>query len=124
MVKDRRWRRGWSIVLLDLGIVLTATAATAVALLAGRGWARRALYAILGWWAFVPASVAAMGITMIARDDPYASVGQTVVLALRAVAFVGFVVYLYRPLFQPARIEPPAPDDLMEPERKTLTRAR
>ena len=90
----------WSIFLLDLGIVLPATIATAVGVVAGSGWGHKAMYAILGWWAFVPASVASMAIVMVAGDDPHASLGGTIVLALAALAFVSFAVRVYRPLFR------------------------
>jgi hypothetical protein len=88
----------WSILLLDLGIVVPATVATAVALARGAGWGRKALYLIFGWFALVPPSVAAMGIVMVANDDPNASVGQAVVLTVVAVVFAALAIRLYRPL--------------------------
>jgi hypothetical protein len=89
----------WSIVLLDLGIVVPATIAAAVALFRRAAWARKAMYAVVGWFALVPPSVAAMGITMEINDDPHAAVGQTVILVLATVVFAAFSVWLYRPLF-------------------------
>lgn len=88
----------WSILLLDLGIVVPATVAAAVALFRGADWGSKALYLILGWFALVPPSVAAMGIVMVANDDPNASVGQTIVLTVVAVVFAALAVRLYRPL--------------------------
>jgi hypothetical protein len=89
----------WSIVLLDLGIVVPATIAAAVALIRGTGWGRKALYAIFGWFALVPPSVAAMAIVMVAKDDPNASTGQAIILTAVAVLFAALAVWLYRPLF-------------------------
>ena len=88
----------WSIVLLDLGLVVPATVVTAVALFRGARCAQKALYAVLGWFALVPPSVAAMAAVMVARSDPTASVGQVVVLTVVAVVFVGFAVTVFRPL--------------------------
>jgi hypothetical protein len=89
----------WSIVLLDLGIVLPATIATAIGVLVGAAWGRKAMHALVGWWAFVPASVAAMAVVMVANDDPHASVGQTVVFLVGAALFTAFALRVYRPLF-------------------------
>nr|WP_294639057.1 hypothetical protein [uncultured Rhodococcus sp.] len=88
----------WSIVLLDLGLVVPATTFTAVALFRGTRSAQKALYAVLGWFALVPPSVAAMGAVMMARSDPNAAVGQVVVLAIVAIVFMGFAVIVFRPL--------------------------
>lgn len=89
----------WSIFLLDLGLVVPATIASAVALVRGTSWGLKALYAIIGWFALVPPSVAAMGIAMIANDDPGASPGQVIGLSVPALVFAGLAVRLYRPLF-------------------------
>lgn len=89
----------WSIFLLDLGIVLPATLATAAGVMAGATWGTKAMYALIGWWAFVPASVAAMAIVMVVNGDPLASMGQTVVFVAGALAFAAFAARLYRALF-------------------------
>lgn len=88
----------WSILLLDLGIVLPATVATAVGVLVGAAWGSKALHSLVGWWAFVPASVAAMAIVMVVNDDPHAAVGQTVVFVAGAILFAVFAVRVYWPL--------------------------
>ena len=88
----------WSFFLLDLGVVVPATIAAGIGLLRGASWSRKALYAVLGWFALVPPSVAAMGIAMVVNDDPNAAVGQVVVLAVVAVVFAALAVILYRPL--------------------------
>lgn len=95
----------WSILLLDLGIVLPATIAVAAGLFAGRGWATKAMFMLIGWWAFVPASVAAMGIVMVANGDPNASAGQVAVFVAAAVAFAAFAAALYRRLFPRRRAD-------------------
>jgi MFS family permease len=89
----------WSIVLLDLGLVVPGTIAAAVALLRGATWAGTALYAVLGWFALVPPSVAAMAVVMVLNDDPHASTGQAVLLTVAAAVFAALMVRLYRPLF-------------------------
>jgi hypothetical protein len=94
----------WSIFLLDLGLVVPATVAAAIGLLRGTSWARKALYAVFGWFALVPPSVAAMGIVMVIKDDPNASVGQAIVLSVAAVAFATLAIRLYRPLFRRAEV--------------------
>jgi hypothetical protein len=93
----------WSIVLLDLGVVVPATAVAGVALIRGARSAHTALYAILGWFALVPPSVAAMGATMLANDDPYASADATAVLAVASAVFVAVAVWVYRPLLRAVR---------------------
>jgi hypothetical protein len=93
----------WSIVLLDLGIVVPATIAAAVGLFRAASWSGKALYAVLGWFALVPPSVAAMGIAMAANDDPNGTVGEVAVLTIAAVVFAAIAVRLYRPLFATER---------------------
>lgn len=77
----------WSIVLLDLGVVVPLTVAAAVALLRGSDPGRRAVYGVLGWFALVPPSVAAMAAVMVVRDDPHASVPTLALLSVATVAF-------------------------------------
>ena len=89
----------WSIFLLDLGVILPGTVAAAVAVWRGARLGAAALYAVVGWFALVPPSVASMGAVMLARDDPYAAPGQVVVLSAVAVAFAAFAVVVFRPLF-------------------------
>jgi hypothetical protein len=99
------------IAVLDLGLVVPAAVAVALALLRGAAWARRATYALIGWFATVPVSVAAMAITMVVRDDPEAD--GTAALGFTAVALVFLVVaaLLYRPLLT-RRTEEKVPVDL------------
>ncbi|MCF2971350.1 hypothetical protein L1047_09115 [Synechococcus sp. Nb3U1] len=44
----------WSMFLLDLGIVLPITLASAVGLWKGAAWATPALYGLMGWFTLVP----------------------------------------------------------------------
>lgn len=77
----------WSIFLLDLGVVVPATVTAAVGLLRGNSLGERAQYAVLGWFALVPPSVASMAGVMLVRDDPYASVPAFILLASAAALF-------------------------------------
>jgi hypothetical protein len=77
----------WSIVLLDLGAVVPATVAAAVAVGLGRPQAGPAWVGVVSWFALVPASVAAMAAVMVVRDDPHASVPTLVVTTVASVAF-------------------------------------
>lgn len=88
----------WSIFLLDLGIVVPATIAAAIALIRGAGWGRKALYAVFGWFALVPPSVAAMSIVMVVNDDPNASAGQATFLTIAAVLFAALAIRVYQPV--------------------------
>jgi hypothetical protein len=89
----------WSIFLLDVGVVVPATAFAGVALIRGVRSAHTALYAILGWFVLVPPSVAAMAAAMAVNGDPYGSPGQAVLLGVVAVVFAAFAVTICRPLF-------------------------
>jgi hypothetical protein len=80
----------WSIVLLDLGIVVPLTVAAAVALLRGTKAGQRAVYGVVGWFALVPPSVTAMALVMLARDDPHASVATVVLLGTATLVFWAF----------------------------------
>jgi len=86
----------WSIYLLDLGVVVPGVVVGAVALLRGRQLGRRALYAVTGWFALVPPSVAAMAATMLVNDDPNASGSSVVALTIASVVFGMFAVVVHR----------------------------
>jgi hypothetical protein len=77
----------WSIVLLDLGVVVPVTVLGAVAVLRGHRLASQAYYAVVGWFALVPVSVASMAAVMVARDDPHASVATLALLSAASVVF-------------------------------------
>jgi hypothetical protein len=77
----------WSIVLLDLGVVVPVTVAAAVALLRGSDVGQRALYGVIGWFALVPPSVTAMAVVMVARDDPHSSAPTLLILSVATLVF-------------------------------------
>jgi hypothetical protein len=91
----------WLVKLMDLGIVAPAALATGLGLWRGAAWARTPMYAIVGAYALLGASVTGMGITMSVNDDPDASIALTVGFALFALVFAALAVVLYRPLFRP-----------------------
>lgn len=86
---------GW----LDLGIVVPAAIAAAVGLLRGARWARKAAYAVIAWFALVPASIAAMAIIMLVNGDPNADTGTMWVLTVAGALFTVGAAALFRPLF-------------------------
>lgn len=75
----------WIVAFLDLAIVVPITLATGLSLLRGTEWARRAFYAVIGWFALVPGSVAAMAIVMVVRDDEAADPGRAVMFTVVAI---------------------------------------
>jgi hypothetical protein len=88
----------WSIYLLDLGFVVPATLVVARQSWRGTDAGRRGVAAVVGWFALVPPSVAAMALVMLARDDPHASVGTVLLLTAASVVFVGVAVRVLGPL--------------------------
>jgi len=84
---------------LDLGLVVPAAIVAAVGLARGAQSARTAAYAVIGWFALVPASVAAMSITMWLNDDPNADSATMALFVVAAVVFTAGAALLYRPLF-------------------------
>lgn len=88
----------WAIALLDLGVFLPLTVLTCVGLVRGATWARRALLAVAGWFAFVGAAVAAMAIAMVANGDPTASTGNAVFMVALGAAFAALALSLTWPL--------------------------
>jgi hypothetical protein len=92
----------WSVVLLDLGLVVPATVAAAAAALRGSRLASPATYAAVGWFALVPPSVAAMAVVMAARDDPNASWSTVALLAAFATVTTAVAVRMFgRLLLEP-----------------------
>ena len=92
--------------LLDLGLVAPAAIAAGVALRLHATWARKAAYAVIGWFAMVPASVASMAIVMVVRDDPAASTSLAGFFTVAALVFLLGAIALYRPMFwRPAKVQ-------------------
>ena len=85
--------------ILDLGLVVPAAVAAGVGLWGGAAWGRKAGYAVMGWFALVPAAVAAMAITMQLRGDPNAETATTVLFVVAASVFTFGAGLLYRPMF-------------------------
>ena len=89
----------WLVAFLDLAIVTPAAIAAGIGLRRGSAWARTAAYAVMGWFALVPLSVAAMNLAMRLNDDPLATTADAVILGIAAVVFTAAAAALYRPLF-------------------------
>jgi len=88
----------WTITLLDLGFALPATVAAIVGFRRGAGWARRALYSVVGWFSLVGLAVAAMAIAMYARDDPGSSLGSVVFMAVLGLGLTALALALAVPV--------------------------
>lgn len=88
----------WSIVLLDLGVVVPVTVAAAVGLLQRTDAGERLSYAVVGWFALVPPSVAAMAAVMLVRDDPHGSVPTLALLVVATLVFWWLAHRILRPL--------------------------
>lgn len=78
----------WIVAFLDLAVIVPLTIATAVGLLRHQEWARRAFYGVIGWYALVPGSVAAMAVTMVARHDPAANAPRAAMFSAVAAALL------------------------------------
>jgi hypothetical protein len=100
---------------LDLGIIVPAATATAIGLRRHAVWARTAGYAVIGWFALVPAAVAAMAVVMQINDDPNATTGSTIVFVAAGTVFTLGATWLYRPMLRTA----PA-DERSTPESETV----
>jgi len=98
----------WLVAFLDLAVVVPLTVATGVGLLRGRAWARTAFYGVVGWFALVPPSVAAMAVVMVARDDPAADSGKAVVFVVAGLVFLAAAARLFRGLADPRVWEEPS----------------
>jgi hypothetical protein len=88
---------------LDLGLVVPAAITGAIGLRRARSWARTAAYAVIAWFALVPASIASMAITMQIKDDPNADGGLAVVFTVAAVVFTLGAGILFKPMFEAER---------------------
>jgi len=109
----------WSVVLLDLGLVVPATALAAVAVLTGSRLAVPATFSVVGWFALVPPSVAAMAVVMLARDDPFASLPTTLLLVATSLVTTVVGYRMFRWLLGSQGPAQPAP----APTRRTLPSA-
>jgi hypothetical protein len=96
----------WTILLLDLAFVVPAVVAVAVGIRRGAAWAGRATTAVLGWFALVPPSVAAMSVAMLLQDDPDATLAQAALLVVASVVFAAYAVAVHRPLLRRGAASP------------------
>jgi hypothetical protein len=94
----------WTIFVMDLGVIVPCAVAAGVSLRQGAPGAIKATYALLGWFALVPPSVAAMAVTMLINEDPNQSAPASILFVLVAVACGVLAVRVYRPLFQTNRL--------------------
>ena len=95
----------WSVVLLDLGVVVPAALAAAAVALRGNRVALPATYAVVGWFALVPPSVAAMAVVMLARGDSNASVPTTVLMLAVAAVTTTVAAHMFRELLRQQALE-------------------
>ena len=93
----------WTIALLDLGAALPATVVTGIGLVRGVAWARKAMYAVVAWFALVGVAVAGMNVADHVNDDPNASVTALAAFTIYALVFASFAAFVYRPLFRASR---------------------
>jgi hypothetical protein len=100
----------WLVKFMDLGIVTPAAVAVGIGTLGRRPWARRPLFALVGGYALLGVSVAAMAVTMTLTDDPDASVGTVVGSLAAAAAVLAVAGFLYRALFRRGGVKPQARD--------------
>lgn len=89
----------WIVKWMDLGIVVPVAIVTAVGVTRRRRWATRLMYAVVGWGALLGSAVAAMGVVMVAHDDPAASTAGTAVFVGLAVALLALIGWLLGPVF-------------------------
>lgn len=94
----------WLVKFMDLGIVTPVALVAGVGMLLRRPWARRPVYALLGGYALLGASVAAMAVTMSATDDPDSSLGMVAASSVAALVLIALASYLYRPLLRRDRL--------------------
>jgi hypothetical protein len=90
----------WAVKAMDLGLVAPASLAMGIGLLRRRPWARSPAAAVLGGYALLGWSVAAMGWSMVIGRAPDAPLGLSIGATAVAAAVTGYAVVLYRPLFR------------------------
>ncbi|GAA3302992.1 hypothetical protein Dvina_32050 [Dactylosporangium vinaceum] len=89
----------WLVKLMDLGLVAPAAFVTGAGLLRDAAWARPPMYALVGAYTLLGASVTGMAITMIVRRDPAASQAFAAGFGALTLAFAALIYALCRPLF-------------------------
>ena len=96
----------WVVKTMDLGLIAPASLLLAIGLLRGRAWARTPAAAVLGGYALLGWSVAAMAWSMLLGGTADSSPGLAVGAAALAAALTGYAAVLYRPLFRRAPTTP------------------
>jgi hypothetical protein len=90
----------WVVKAMDLGLVAPASLLMGIGLLRGRSWARAPAAAVLGGYALLGWSVAAMAWSMVRGGAVDASPGLAVGATAVATAVTGYAAAVYRPLFR------------------------
>jgi hypothetical protein len=90
----------WVVKLMDLGFVVPVMAAVALGLHRGRSWARRLMAPVVEWCALLGASVAGMGVAMLAAGSPGAGLGLVAGFLVAAAGALTLAVAAYRPLLR------------------------
>jgi hypothetical protein len=112
----------WVVKAMDLGLIAPASLLIGAGLLRGRSWARTPAAAVLGGYALLGWSVAAMGWSMVRGGAVDASVGLAVGSTAVAAAVTGYAVALYRPLFRRGQAVPGVPSvPMASPTRDAST---
>jgi hypothetical protein len=99
----------WVVKAMDLGVIAPASVLIGTGLLKGRSWARTPAAAVLGGYALLGWSVAAMAWSMVSGGAVDASVALAVGASAVATAVTGYAVTLYRPLFRRGQAAPRLP---------------
>jgi hypothetical protein len=92
----------WVVKAMDLGLIAPASLLMGIGLLRRCSWARAPAAAVLGGYALLGWSVAAMGWSMVRGGAVDASLGLAVGSTAVAAAVTGYAVAVYRPLFRRA----------------------
>ncbi|MDQ1661655.1 MAG: hypothetical protein QOJ68_1635 [Blastococcus sp.] len=93
----------WVVKAMDLAVVAPAAVLLGTGLLRGRPWARQPTFAVLGSYALLGCSVAAMAWSMLIGGTTGASLGLALGSTAMAAALTGYAAVLYRPLFRATR---------------------
>jgi hypothetical protein len=92
----------WLVKGMDLGVIAPASLLMGIGLLRRRSWARAPATGVLGGYALLGWSVAAMGWSMVRGGAADAPLGVSVGATALAATVTGYAVSLYRPLFRRA----------------------
>ena len=85
----------WIVRIVDLGFIVPVSVATGVGLWRGDSIARKAAYGVMAFLVLQAASVLAMGIVMLARQDPTATPALVVVLTPISLGMAALTALLF-----------------------------